>query len=680
MRGLALARDCLIRFGSDVCHDLSRALSKEWLETNGNGGYASSTIIGLNTRRYHGLLVGAYSPGLARTVLVAKLEEWVQLGDDRYPLSANQYPAVIHPEGHLNLHQFALDPYPKFEYRLGPSCLIKSVFAVPGANASVVRYQLAAAPQPVSLCVIPFLAVRDYHHLIEANPAANGRARLLPGRLGFRVYAGAPEVWMRYSSGRFQPGADWYRRLEYQRELERGLDFSEDLFAPGALEATLEPGAELELVLADFDPASVDTAAAERERVSRKSAFSGRTLARALGESCHHFLVRRPDGQASVVAGYHWFADWGRDTLVALPGLALGTGRYDFAREVLQTWLGAVDQGLVPNRFPEGGAQPDYNSVDATLWLFHAVDWYCRQTGDWAFGCETALPVLTDIIQWLTRGTRYDIRVEQDGLLRAGGPQWQLTWMDAKVGDWVVTPRQGKAVEVNALWYNALRVAQALARRARKADLATALAAQAKHAGASFPRVFWNQAQGMLYDCVDGESRDASVRPNQIFALSLRYPVLPRRYWRPVVQAVEGELLTRYGLRTLAASDERYHGHYRGPQPERDAAYHQGAVWPWLLGHFITAYVRAHGPTAEVRDRAARFLTRFCPHLEEAGLGSVSEIFEGDLPHAPVGCIAQAWSVAELLRALVEDVGAGRLRLRSKAAAAAAVDVETAGN
>ena len=249
--------------------------------------------------------------------------------------------------------------------------------------------------------------------------------------------------------------------------------------------------------------------------------------------------------------------------------------------------------------------------------------------------------------------------------------------MDAKVGDWVVTPRQGKAVEVNALWYNALRVAQALARRAGRADLATALATQARRAGASFPGAFWNQTQGMLYDCVDGESRDASVRPNQIFALSLRYPVLPRRYWRPVVQAVEGELLTPYGLRTLAVSDERYHGHYRGPQPERDAAYHQGAVWPWLLGHFITAYVRAHGRTGEVRDRAARFLTRFCPHLEEAGLGAVSEIFEGDLPHAPVGCIGQAWSVAELLRALVEDASAGRLRLRSKAAAAAAVDVET---
>ena len=425
-RGLVVSRNCLIRFPSDVCQDLSQALSKEWLETNGLGGYASSTIIGLNTRRYHGLLVGAYPPGLARMVLVAKLEEWLESGADKQPLSSNQYPAVVYPEGHCNLHQFALDPYPKFEYRFAEGWVVKGVFAVPGANATVLRYAVGGMRQPVTLRIVPLLAVRDYHHLVAENTAASGEARVLPGRVRFQVYAGTPEVWIRHSAGRFLPGADWYRRLEYQRELERGLEFREDLLAPGTVEAEVEPGGVLELVLADFDPARLDTAAAERERLVRKSAFSGPTLARALGEACHHFLVRRPDGKASVVAGYHWFADWGRDTLLSLPGLALGTGRYDFAREVLQTWLASVEEGLVPNRFPEGGQRPDFNSVDATLWLFHALDWYCRQTGDWAFGCEEALPVLAEIIEWLKRGTKYDIRVEADGLLRAGSPQWQL--------------------------------------------------------------------------------------------------------------------------------------------------------------------------------------------------------------------------------------------------------------
>ena len=667
-------RNCRLRFDSDVCQDLTHALSKEWLETNGRGGYASSTIIGLNTRRYHGLLVGAYSPGLARNVLVAKLEEWVTVDGEEHPLSANQYTAVIHPEGHHNLQQFALDPYPKFEYRVGDARLLKSIFAVPGANAIVLRYQLDGHGQPVALRIIPLLAVRDYHHLMQENAAARAEAEVLAGRVRFQVYAGAPEVWIRHSTGRFVSAPDWYRGFEYQRELERGLDFREDLLAPGAIESSLEPGQALELVLADFDPVSLEVAEAEAERVKRKSAFARGTLAGALGEACHHFLVRRPDGKASVVAGYHWFADWGRDTLVALPGLTLGTGRYDLAREVLGTWLASVEEGLVPNRFPEGSERPDFNSVDATLWLFHALEWYCRRAGDWAFGCETALPVLAGIIEWLNRGTKYDIRVDEDGLLRAGSPQWQLTWMDAKVGDWVVTPRQGKAVEVQALWYNALRVSEVLAEKAGRKDWAKSFAAQAKKAHASFLNLFWDESRGMLLDCVDGEVRDASVRPNQIFALSLRYPILPRKFWQGVVRAVERELLTPYGLRTLAPSDARYRGHYGGPQAERDGAYHQGTVWPWLLGHFIVAYLRAFGSGPRVRAQVERMMEPFCLHLCEAGLGTVSEILEGDPPHVPVGCIAQAWSVAELLRALAEGIGASRLRLwQAKARKGAAV-------
>jgi len=365
------------------------------------------------------------------------------------------------------------------------------------------------------------------------------------------------------------------------------------------------------------------------------------------------FIVRRGEGH-SVIAGYPWFADWGRDAMIALPGLTLVTGCPEIAKSILQAFARTVDQGMLPNRFPDSGEAPEYNTIDATLWMFAAVQALVRYTSGLRFVKDQLYETLRAIIDWHVRGTRYGIHVDADGCLATRGEQ--LTWMDAKVGDWVVTPRRGKPVEVQALWYNALRLMETLAGEFGDAATRARCAELAEQLRANFPRLFWNPSAGCLYDMVDGERRDAAIRPNQIFAVSLANVLLPEDQARSVVDVVERELLTPYGLRTLAPGDPNYHGRYEGDQRGRDGAYHQGTVWPWLLGPFITAYLKVHGRTPQTLAKAAEFLAAFPEHLNTAGVGQISEIFDGDPPHRPRGCIAQAWSVAEILRALVEDI------------------------
>jgi predicted glycogen debranching enzyme len=378
-------------------------------------------------------------------------------------------------------------------------------------------------------------------------------------------------------------------------------------------------------------------------------------LVQALAAGADQYIVKRGD-QKTVIAGYHWFSDWGRDTMIALPGLALVTGCFDVAESILLEFARHVDRGMLPNRFPDAGVPPEYNTVDATLWFFEAVRALSEYTGDSTFIRGNLYDVLTDIIAWHARGTRYGIRVDDDGLLASGEPGVQLTWMDAKVGDWVVTPRHGKPVEIQALWYNALCVMERLAKVFGDRDGRTRYADMATRAKQSFIRVFWNEEAGCLYDVVDGDARDGSIRPNQIFAVSLTHTMLSREKARRMVEVVERELLTPCGLRSLAPSDPQYRGRYEGDQRSRDGAYHQGTVWPWLMGAFITAYLKVNGRSKKSRQRTSQWLTGFREHLSDAGLGQVSEIFDGDAPHRPRGCIAQAWSAAELLRAAVEDV------------------------
>ncbi len=648
----------MIAFDETVCRDLSVATRREWLETNGLGGYASSTIPGLNTRRYHGLLMAATRPPVGRTLLLAKLEETLVVAGERFELGANQYPGAIHPQGQRFLASFRLDPWPLWVYEAGGSRLLKRVFMVHGENTTVVQYALLAPAGEARLELRPLLAFRDFHATTHANDACDGGVTPAPGGIVLRPYPGLPALYLAHNAARVAAEGFWYHRFQYERERERGLDFEEDLFNPCALFFELRPGAAA-TVIASTQPhqASEAEALAARETERRKQVTAAVRPAdeagRRLALAADQFLVARGE-RHSVIAGYPWFADWGRDTMIALPGLALATGRFDLARSILEEFSRHLSQGMLPNCFPDSGEPAQYNTVDATLWFFEAVRAYQEASGDGEYVHGALYPVLREIVDWHRRGTRYGIRVEEEtGLLHADAPGVQLTWMDARIGDWVVTPRAGKAVEVQALWYNALCILAELAGQAGDQPsraLALDLAARAQ---ASFQEMFWNPRDGCLYDVVDA-APDPSLRPNQVLAVSLPHSMLAPERARRVVEAVERHLLTPFGLRTLAPSDPRYVGRYQGDARARDAAYHQGSVWPWLLGPFVAAYAKVHAGEAGVKKRIASFRQPLLEHMQDTGVGQVPELFDGDPPHAPRGCIAQAWSVAALFTAIRE--------------------------
>ena len=441
-------------------------------------------------------------------------------------------------------------------------------------------------------------------------------------------------------------------------ERERGLDYREDLFSPFLLAFDLHTDPAPAVVASIQHPLYRPTAELRQAELDRRSRLRSDAPAddpfvRTLSRAAEQFLVNR-GSQNTVIAGYHWFSDWGRDTMIALPGLTLSTGWPDVARGILSEFAAHVDCGMLPNRFPDAGETPEYNTVDATLWFFEAVRALLAYTGDEPFVRTRLYDVLVDIVSWHRRGTRYGIRVDEDGLLLAGEPGVQLTWMDAKIGDWVVTPRHGKPVEIQALWYNALRVMEDLARRF--GDDSRCYRQMAARARRSFRRLFWNAGAGCLYDTVNGAVSDASIRPNQIFAVSLAHKMLSPDKARRVVQVVERHLLTPYGLRSLSPEDPQYRGRYEGDPVSRDSAYHQGTVWPWLLGPFLTAYMEVNGHTPQAREQARRWLSELHRYVRDEGVGQIPEVFDGDSPHRPGGCIAQAWSVAELLRACVDHI------------------------
>ncbi len=653
--------DTLIEFDGLICADLTEAASREWLETNGIGGFASSTIIDLNTRRYHGLLTAATKPPVGRFVLLSKLEETLVIGDVRCELSTNQYQGAIHPRGHLHLNSFRKDPFPIYSYRIDDLELEKSVFLVHGENTAVVRYALFGdlGGRTYSLEVRPLIAFRDYHSTTHANDAISRNVDVSLQRATIRPYHDLPVLHFAHNAESTDPAGFWFYNFEYQRERERGLDSQEDLYSPFLIRFTLGKDSPA-VIIASTLPHEVGQAEQlqQTEIARRRKIFASTPVRDSFTEmltvAADQFIVSRGD-QNSVIAGYPWFGDWGRDTMISLPGLTLVTGRHDVARNILQAFAHNIDRGMLPNRFPDAGEAPEYNTVDATLWMFHAVHEFLRYTHDYDFVRNILYQPMLDILAWHERGTRYGIRLDSDGLLHAGEPGVQLTWMDAKVGDWVVTPRMGKPVEIQALWYNALRVMERLSSGFGDRDHAAHYADVAERARARFTEVFWNDANGCLHDVVGDGGSDASIRPNQIFAVSLPYALLTGDKALKVVDVCEWELLTPYGLRTLSPRDPNYHGRYGGDPYSRDSAYHQGTVWPWLLGPFLTAYVRVHGSGAEARERAARFLEPLRRHLWQAGLGQISEVFDGNPPHHPGGCIAQAWSVAEVLRTYVED-------------------------
>jgi glycogen debranching enzyme len=691
--------------GRDICCDYAAAVRREWLVTNALGGYACGTIAGANTRRYHAFLMASLAPPAQRTLLVAKVDVSVEYRGRRYPLTPNEFEGgAIDPRGHVHIESFCvIDGIPTWRYALADALLEQQVFMARGRNASYLRLELKRAAAPARLELKPLVTYRGQHeHGRGARPFA-----VRPEGAGCRVQAfeGARTFRLGIDAGSFTPVGEWYWNFYHREEAARGLDALEDLYVPGIFAAEIAPGEACAFVASLEEPAQLGSAAtaadarpdetpplahsagpdraapaatllaalrAHARQLQTTLPKSAPEWIRALALAADQFLVRRVDsstvdgasgrapsssGRAvsssvSIIAGYPWFEDWGRDAMISLPGLATVLGRYEIAAGVLRTYAGFVDGGLLPNRFPDSGDIPQYNTADATLWLFHALHDYLSARPDSGLVREL-YPTLVAIIQAHVEGTRHGIRVDPaDGLLCAGEPGSQVTWMDAKHGDEVFTPRVGKPVEINALWLNALDVTARLAARVRDGGAKRRCEALLERAAAGFRR-FWNADRSCLFDVLDvegGTGADARIRPNQIFAVSLPFSVLSPAEMRSVVDCCARELSMSYGLRSLSPGDPAYIGVYAGDAWRRDSAYHQGTAWSWLLGPYARAHYRAYGNA----PLAQSLLEPIAQHLSNACVGSVSEVFDGDAPHSAGGCFAQAWSVAEILRAWIQ--------------------------
>ncbi len=627
-------------------------LSREWLLTNGIGGYAASSIVGCNTRRYHGLLVAATLPPVGRVMALARLGEIFCVGGDESRLlefSINQFANEFHPRGDRYLRRFELNDAARFEYDVEGIHVVKEVRMAWMRNVVGVRYTVDPGGRGnVEMRLMPFVGLRDFHGIRRGERHIGVEA----SEEGARFSGEGATLHLRTRDARFVESPQWWFGHEYAIDRERGQEHVEDLLSPGRFvrniegKTTITLWASMEAIeLPDWDGEIARGAAAKREARAGAGDRPSITIQRLL-RAADDFVVPRkdPEGRdgATLLAGYPWFADWGRDTFISLPGLLLATKRFRQAREVLTVYAKYVSEGMIPNRFDDYTSAPSYNTVDASLWFIHAAYEYLRMSGDRETFDSALLGACGEIVEGYRRGTRYGIRMDpEDGLVTQGDSNTQLTWMDAKFEGRAFTPRQGKAVEINALWYNALRLM-------KRDDLADRV-------GESFRRVYWQSPFRGLCDVVDGDRRDTAIRPNQIFAVSLPHSPLTREQRGAVVEVVRRELLTPVGLRTLSPGDPNYHPRYTGPQALRDEAYHNGTVWPWLMGPFLESHLRVHERSAESIEQARRWLSPLIEHLVGQGcIGQIAEVFDGDAPHRPGGCCAQAWSVAETLRLAME--------------------------
>lgn len=638
-----------------MTNNLERMTQNEWLEADGLGGFASGTVAGIRTRRYHALLLAATKPPAGRVALVNGFDASVETANGTYALSSQFYfPDVMHPDGAKRIVDFEREPWPKWVFAIEDGTKIQQeIFTVHGTAIVILAWRVVNGTGQASLNVRTFFSGRDYHSLHHENSSFQFEPAIHGKTIIWHPYPGIPGI-IALHNGEYRHQPDWYRNFVYAQERERGLDFSEDLAAPGHFHFELASG-DAALILAaegftggkldDGRPADELMAEFRAEEQKRRSRFPT-----PLDRAADQYLVKRGKGK-TIVAGYPWFTDWGRDTFISLRGLCLATGRFEVARDILLEWSNVVSEGMLPNLFPDQGDRPDYNSVDASLWYVVAVHDLlapAKQSELISQRQKKSLAQALDaILTGYAQGTRYGIRMDADGLLAAGVPGVQLTWMDAKVGDWVVTPRIGKPVEVQALWLNALWIASRFNDR-WKEPLARGLD--------SFRRRFWNSDGGYLYDVIDADHQpervDASFRPNQIFAVGgLPLKIMDGEKARRIVDAVEHRLWTPLGLRSLAPGEPGYTPHYEGGARERDGAYHRGTVWPWLIGPFVEAWIHVRGDSAEAkREARTRFLAPLIEHLGQAGLAHISEIADAEPPHTPRGCPFQAWSLAELLR------------------------------
>lgn len=667
----------MLDFGREICGDLRVAEKREWLVTNGIGGFASGTIPGILTRRYHGLLIAALQPPVERTLLLTKLDETVEY-DGIYPKNGRFYPlhtnawtsGSVEPNGFSHLSRFHLEgTTPVWTYSIGNALLEKRIWMAQGENTTYIQYHLARATGPLTLEAKTFVNYRDFH---LTTIVSDWWPEIMPfgdNGLSYTIFNGARPFYLFHDSSRLQdpvemtPQFDWYEDFLLSVEEYRGQnDIQEDHIYATLIRAVIRPQETMTLIASVEETPLLDGAEAYAKQKAHeqalldqaRQAWAGVTLPAPLAHlvlAADQFIVRRgtaqnPNGR-SVIAGYHWFSDWGRDTMIALPGLTLTTGRPEIAASILRTFAQFVDQGMLPNRFPDAGETPEYNTVDATLWYFEAIRAYFAATGDKTI-LQDLFPILQDIIQWHQKGTRYNIHMDDsDGLIYAGEEGVQLTWMDAKVSNWVVTPRIGKPVEISALWYNALHcMAEFASALGQSGEMYLTLAEKTK---AGFQR-FWQAELGFCADVLDSGPEknipEGNLRPNQLFAIALPYSPLTPEQQRSALDACSRLLLTSHGLRSLSPDDKAYIGHYGGDRYKRDGAYHQGTVWGWLIGPFVSAHLRVYQNPAEARS----YLLPLLHHLDGHGVGSLSEIFDGDPPFTPRGCIAQAWSVAEVLR------------------------------
>jgi len=646
-----------INLGPSVLHRFDHATQHEWLETNGLGGYSSSTVLGTHTRRYHGLLVAALNPPVKRVVLLSKLDESLWLDGQKYELHTNKYQGAVNPHGYIFLQKFEQELFPTFYYQVNGVSIKKTIAAIHGQHTVVVRYEVLEANADFTMELLPLTMPRDYHSLAkenyELNPVVSVHDSTLylePIRSLVPFYISAPGMHFDYEP-------TWYYNFEYAEELGRGMEATEDLFSPGKIFVDLKEGDCIDVVVSTHNiPSSKGDELLKLESLRRLELLSKapapHPVVQRMTLAGDQFIAQREEDLKTIIAGYHWFTDWGRDTMISLPGLCLATGRYEDAQKILKTFAKSTSQGMIPNRFPDNGEEPLYNTIDATLWFFVAVYKYALETRDYKFVLEEILPVFEDILGWHKRGTRYNIHMDRDGLLSGGVEGEMLTWMDARAGDWVVTPRIGKAVEINALWYNAWRIYEYFLKVKGEIEVAHTAGVLAQKIKKSFQDNFWNEEEFYLYDYLNGEEKFADFRPNQLFAISLPFTLIRHEQAQKVLAQIEEKLFTPVGLRSLCKGSDSYQGIYTGDQFSRDGAYHQGTVWSWLMGPYLDALIKVRSTWG--REEAVSILNNLYKHIQESGIGHISEIFDGDEPFTPRGCVAQAWSVAEILRVVHE--------------------------